>query len=210
MKIMLSICLIISSFCVFGQNLDSNNLENHTYFENAIKEYGVDFRVGANYERFNPSHRTVMPTYKQISCMSYGLYSAIVNKKYKNHYIIYFVFNSIKSPLEEGSFMKQLTPNWTPNNNYLGGKYCQGDRDKNLMPILSKSDFVKMNVDTALCIRVDSNARIREYEKFNDYIYVQIHKDNVLDVQVCFAYEKEYEMEVIEEIKNLSKIIRFK
>jgi hypothetical protein len=202
--------LIVFCNCTFGQSLDSSNLENRIYFENKIKEYGVTFQLDDNYERFSPSHRTVVPTYKQISCMSYGLYSAIFNKKYKDHYLIYFFFNQIKPPLEEGSFFKQLTPNWTPNKAYLGGKYCQEDRDKNLIPILSKSDFVKMNADTALCIRVDSNARRRDYEKFNDYMYVQIHKDNVLDIQVCFAYEKEYEMEVIEEIKNLSKIIRFK
>jgi hypothetical protein len=210
MKLLLLLNLLFLNVYVFGQTRNSNKSEDPIYYENKIKEYGVDFQIGNDYERYNPSHRTVVPTYKQISCMSYGLYAGIVNKKYKDHYIIYFFFNRIQSPLEEGSFMKKITPNWTPNKNYLGGKNCQDDRDKNLIPILSKSDFVKMNADTALCIRVDSNARIRDYEKFNDYMYVQIHKDNVLDIQVCFAYEKEYELEVIEEIKNLWKIIKFK
>lgn len=210
MRIILSFYLIVSSLCVFGQRQDSINLENYLHFENKFKEYGVDFELGNDYERYIPSHRLVIPTYKQISCMSYGLYSAISNKKHKDHYLIYFFFNQIKPPLEEGSFEKQLTPDWTPNKAYLGGMYCKQDRDKNLVPILSKSDFVKMNADTALCIRVDSNARRRDYEKFNEYMYVQIHKDNVLDIQVCFAYEKEYELEVIEEIKNLWKLIKFK
>ena len=72
---------------VFGQTRNSNKSEDPIYYENKFKEYGVDFQIGNDYERYNPSHRTVVPTYKQISCMSYGLYSAIVNKKYKNHYV---------------------------------------------------------------------------------------------------------------------------
>ena len=35
------------------------------------------------------------------------------------------------------NYMKKITPNWTPNKNYLGGKNCQDDRDKNLIPIIS-------------------------------------------------------------------------
>lgn len=211
MKNILFLILILFTNYVFGQTIiDSNFLNNEYDNKNVFSNNGVKLKIRKKYEKISPNRRSFFKTSKSWSCMPRAFFYPIINKKNKGHYIFYFYINIISSPDEEGSFMKKIRPNWTPNKNYLGGNLCQQERDKNLIPIFTKSDFIKFNSDTALCIRVDTNAIYRDHDKFNDLIYLILHKDNVSDIYVCFAYEKEYEMEVIEEIKYLWKIIKFK
>lgn len=208
MKNKITFCLLLFYMTGFGQKIDSTLI--HFNMEIIFEKNNVDFNFIKEYDKVSPNGREFIPSYKIISCMFSGFYSPIENKKHKDHYEISFQLLNIGIPYEEGSFMKKINPNYTPNTNYLGGINCKIERDKNLMNLYTKSDFLKFNADTALCVRVDSNAKIRDNEKYKELIYVVIHKDDVADIFVCFAYEKEYEFEVIEEIKNLWKIIKFK
>lgn len=200
---------MLSCTCSFGQKLDSNILINEDINKYNFEDYGVNLQISKKYKKTSPNRPSFHRSNIMI-CMPRNFYDPIINKKNKEHYIFYFFLNYIFPPIEEGSIMKRIAPNWTPNKNYLGSKICEEERNINLMQIYTKSDFKKFNADTALCIRLDSNAIFKTNEKFNDIIYVIIHKDNIADIYVCIAYKKEYEFEVIQEIKKLWKIVKFK
>lgn len=205
-KILLIIALVLT-YSVYGQDkLDSNSYEYLCQYN-----YKVDFSILKNYYQVN-HHRGFIPTYKTWSCMPYFFKEALVNKQNENHYVIYFDFNETASSNDEGNRMikKYLNTEFDKNKNYLGGKNCQIERDRDLMKIFTNQDFVKYNADTMLCIRVDSNAREKNDPELNNFMYVIMHKQNIGDIYVGFAYKKEYEFEVMDEIKNLWKIIKFK
>jgi hypothetical protein len=199
---------LLLSFSSYSQNkLDSNSFEFL-----CETNYKVDFIINNNYLKVN-YHRAFIPTYKTWSCMPYFFKEALINKKNENHYLIYFDFNETASSTNEAYWMtkKYFKPDFDVNTNYLGGKNCQIERDRDLMKnVFTRNDFVKFNADTMLCMRVDSNAREKNDPELNDFIYVVMHKQNIGDIYVCFTYKKEYEFEVMVEIKNLWKIIKFK
>ena len=171
-------------------------------------KYGINFEISGKYYKTD-HHRAFIPTYKTYSCLPYFFSEALINKYHKGHYIIYFEFNDVASSSEEGfKNLNKTLPNFDKNKNYLclSGKK---EREEGLMNIFTKSDFNKFNADTILCIKVDSLAIVKNDPNFNNFIYVVAHKDNVGDIYVCFAFKKDYEDEIIEEIKNIWKIIKY-
>lgn len=203
-KILLFITLSLN-YSVSGQdNIDSNSFEYKCKYK-----YKVDFKIDENYYQID-HHRAFIPTYTSWSCMPYFFKEALVNKKYENHYVIYFDFNETASSKDTNNFIaKYVNPDFDFNTNYLGGMNCKIERDRYLMKVYESKDFIKFNADTILCLRVDSNARKKNDPNLNDFIYIIMHKQNVGDIYIGFAYKKEYEFEVLDEIKNLWKLIKF-
>ena len=137
--------------------------------------------------------------------MPFFFSEALVSKINKEKYIIYFEFDINAS--DTGDYIKNnVNPNYDKNKNYLAGRRCQIERDKGLIQVFTNSDFNKFNADTILCIRPDSNSIRKNDPDFNNFLYIIMHKENVGDIKVGFAYRKEYEIEVMDEIKNLYKI----
>jgi hypothetical protein len=201
--------LLLFSFNFIFNIIIGQTLFDTTTFSYLCKnKFGLNFEINENY--FQTDHkRAFIPTYNTYSCLPYFFREALINKKFKDHYIIYFEFNEVASSKEEEfKNLKIIQPDFDKNKNYL----CQSgkrEREKGLINIFSKKDFKKFNADTILCIRVDTLARVKNDPNFNNFIYVVAHKMNVGDIYVCFAFKKEFEDEIIEEIKNLWKIINF-
>jgi hypothetical protein len=203
MKKIYLIIFLINNFTSFGQvNKDS------TTFEYLCEhKYKVDFKVSGDYIKYN-HHRAFIPTYTVWSCMPFYFSEALASKINKEKYIIYFEFDINAGVSDE--YMKKEFPNYNKNKNYLGSQRCQTERDQGLVKVFTNSDFNKFNADTILCIRPDSNSIRKNDPDFNNFLYIVMHKENVGDIKVGFAYKKEYETEVMDEIKNLHKIIKFK
>ncbi len=208
-NIVLQFFLLIYCNYTFGQKPDSNYFLKVNTSKYNFNEYGVELKINKRYKKISP-HNPSLHRSDILTCMPRNFYDPIINKKFRDHYIIYFYLNKIFPPIEEGSIMKKIAPDWTPNNNYLGSKFCEDERKKNLIQIYNKEDFEKFNSDTALCVRVDSSSVLENNEKFTDIMYIILHKDNISDVYVCFAYKKEFEIEVINEIRKLWKIIKYR
>lgn len=206
MKKIFVIIVFFISYSTFGQNkIDSNSFEFLCEYD-----YKVDFVIPKNYYKVN-FHRGFIPTYDTWSCMPYFFKEAIVKKTKEKQYKIYFEFNFVARSKYESKFVKKyFDSTYSNNTNYLGGVNCKTERDRDLMQVYTSEDFKKFNADTMLCIRVDSNARRKNDPELNDFIYVVMHKENIGDIYVCFTYKKEYEFEVMDEIKDLWKIIKFK
>ena len=197
--------IIISTFAFGQNNLDSNSFQSKCNYS-----YNVDFKFPYNYSYFNHK-RLFVPTYKTWSCMPYNYSEALINNDKVSHYVIYFHFDETASSNDDFKMVKKyFNSEFDPNTNYLGGKNCQIERERGLIKIYRNSDYIKFNADSILCIKVDSLSRERNDPELNEFIYVVIHKKNIGDIYVCFAYKEEYETEVKEEIENLWKIIKFK
>jgi hypothetical protein len=209
MKNIFILFLIVYHNHTFGQKLDSNIIIKDNTSKYNFNDFGVKFKIRKRYKKISP-HNPSLHRSDVLTCLPRNFYDPIINKKFREHYIIYFYLNNILPPIEQGSIMKKIAPDWTPNNNYIGSKFCEDERRTNLIQIYNNEDFEKFKSDTALCIRVDSTAVLKSNENFTDLIYVILHKDNISDVYVCFAYKKEYEFEVINEIRKLWKLIKFK
>lgn len=206
----MKISLILITFLIHTSLFSQKNIDINSFSYECEHKYNVDFKLNVKYLQV-PHNRAFIPTYTTWSCLPYFFKEALINKKNEGHYIIYFDFNNTASSKYEDKFIKKyINPNFSNNTNYLGGINCLIERDRDLMNVFSKDDFLKFNADTMLCIRVDSNAREKNDPTLNDFIYVVMHKENIGDIYVCFAYKKEYEFEVMDEIKKLWKIIRFK
>ena len=195
--------LLINSTLLSQANKDSTSFE---YL--CEKKYKVDFKISNEYIKYN-HHRAFIPTYTVWSCMPFFFSEALVSKINKEKYIIYFEFDFNAS--DTGDYIKNnVNPKYDKNKNYLAGRRCQIERDQGIIKVFTNSDFNKFNADTILCIRPDSNSIRKNDPDFNNFLYIIMHKENVGDIKVGFAYRKEYEIEVMDEIKNLYKIIKFK
>jgi len=195
-------------FLLINSTLLSQAKKDSTSFEYLCEnKYKVDFKISDEYIKYN-HHRAFIPTYTVWSCMPFFFSEALVSKINKEKYIIYFEFD-INAGVSD-VYMKKEFPNYDKNKNYLGSQRCQTERDKGLFKVFTNSDFHKFNADTILCIRPDSNSIRKNDPDFNNFLYIIMHKENVGDIKVGFAYRKEYEIEVMDEIKNLYKIIKFK
>jgi len=204
MKIIQLIAFLLINYTLIGQVK-----KDTTSFEYLCEnKYKVDFKISDEYIKYN-HHRAFIPTYTVWSCMPFFFQEALVNKINKEKYIIYFEFDINAS--DTGDYIKNnVNPNYDKNKNYLAGRRCQIERDKGLIQVFTNSDFHKFNADTILCIRPDSNSIRKNDPDFNNFLYVVMHKENIGDISVGFAYKKEYEIEVMDEIKNLYKIIKFR
>jgi hypothetical protein len=198
---------IILTNAAYGQHiLDSNSFEYKCNYD-----YKIEFKIQKEFEIFN-HERAFIPTYFTWSCMPYFFKEAIINKKRPNNYVIYFDFDATARSTNEAYWItkKYFNHNYDVNTNYLGGSNCQIERERDLINVFVSEDFKKFNADTILCIRVDSNAREKNDPQVNDFMYVVMHKQNICDIYVCFAYKKEYEFEIMDEIKNLWQTIKFR
>ena len=201
--------IYLISFLLINSTLIGQVKKDSTSFEYLCEhKYKVDFKISDEYIKYN-HHREFIPTYTVWSCMPFIFFEeALVKKVNKEKYIIYFKFDINAGVSDE--YMKKEFPNYDKNKNYLGSKRCQTERDQGLIKVFTNSDFNKFNADTILCIRPDSNSIKKNDPDFNNFLYIIMHKENVGDIKVGFAYKKEYEIEVMDEIKNLYKIIKFK
>ncbi len=201
--------IYLISFLLINSTLIGQVKNDSTTFEYLCEnKYKVDFEISDKYIKYN-HHRAFIPTYTVWSCMPFYFSEALVNKINKKKYIIYFEFDISAS--DPGDYIKNnVNPNYDKNKNYLAGRRCQIERDQGLIKVFTNSDFNKFNADTILCIRPDSNSIRKNDPDFNNFLYIIMHKENIGDIIVGFAYKKEYEIEVMDEIKNLYKLIKFK
>ena len=200
--------IYLISFLLINSTLIGQVKKDSTSFEYLCQnKYKVDFKISDEYIKYN-HHRAFIPTYTVWSCMPFFFSEALVSKINKEKYIMYFEFD-INAGVSD-VYMKKEFPNYDKNKNYLGSQRCQTERDQGLFKVFTNSDFNKFNADTILCIRPDSNSIRKNDPDFNNFLYIIMHKENVGDIKVGFAYRKEYEIEVMDEIKNLYKIIKFK
>lgn len=206
MKNILLLTALLNTYSGYTQN----KLDSNSFYFLCKNEYKIEYSISNNYIKYD-YRRAFIPTYVTYSCMPYFFKDAIQNKNLQGHYVIYFEFNAIASSKYDDKFIKNyLKKDYSNNTNYLGGGNCQIERKQGLMNIYSNSDFKKFNADTILCVRLDSTSREKNDPVLNDFMYVIIHKENIGDIYVGFAYLKKYESEVIDEVKNLWKIIKFK
>lgn len=205
MKIIISLIFLFTFIFSFGQV----NSHEQSFDSLCKNKYQINLNIGNEYETFS-HQRVFIPTYVDYSCMPHFYKKAIINKKFKNNYVIYFEFNPTASSNYVDTFIvKYLNPGFSKNTNYLGGKLCEAERKQGIINVFTPNDFLKFNANDVLCIRPSQNAIQKNDSLLNNFIYVVIHKENIGDMYVAFVYQKESEPEVMNEIRNLWRIIQF-
>ena len=91
----------------------------------------------------------------------------------------------------------------------MGNRKCAMERETGWITIFSRQDFQKMNADTAICFKGSSDVFRPYLDKYDCRIAVIMHKFDRGDVTVQFLYRKGNEKAVLQEVKDVWKMISY-